>query len=178
MAGRTPDDNSAIRRGQASDSTARRFAFTVLVPIAEFLPAACKYCPVDSKIPLKTIGLRSAFQVLFPSLRGDVGRRIPFKRGFWAGPVQHLLPAFPSPSDLGLIAPIPIELGNGSLYQLDLATQRSWTNAEGEWVSKVEWPRVAIIWNLGLVKPLAIFALRCQLNPARFTTNFVVCLLI
>ena len=30
---------------------------------------------------------------------------------------------------------------------LSVATQRSWKNTEDEWVSKVEWHRVAIIWN-------------------------------
>jgi len=34
---------------------------------------------------------------------------------------------------------------NGSKFTvLSVATQRSWKNAEDEWVSKVEWPRVAI----------------------------------
>jgi len=38
---------------------------------------------------------------------------------------------------------------NGSKFTvLSVATQRSWKNAEDEWVSKVEWHRVAIIWNL------------------------------
>jgi hypothetical protein len=38
---------------------------------------------------------------------------------------------------------------NGSKFTvLSIATQRSWKNAEDEWVSKVEWHRVAIIWNL------------------------------
>jgi single-stranded DNA-binding protein len=37
---------------------------------------------------------------------------------------------------------------NGSRFTvLSVATQRSWKNAEDEWVSKVEWHRVAIIWN-------------------------------
>jgi Single-strand binding protein family len=37
---------------------------------------------------------------------------------------------------------------NGSKFTvLSVATQRSWKNAEDEWVSKVEWHRVAIIWN-------------------------------
>jgi single-stranded DNA-binding protein len=31
---------------------------------------------------------------------------------------------------------------------LSVATRGSWKNAEDEWVSKVEWHRVAIIWNL------------------------------
>jgi single-stranded DNA-binding protein len=40
---------------------------------------------------------------------------------------------------------------NGSKFTvLSVATQRSWKNAEDEWVSKVEWHRVAIIWNLKL----------------------------
>jgi Single-strand binding protein family len=30
---------------------------------------------------------------------------------------------------------------------LSVATQRSWKNAEDEWVSKVEWHRIVIIWN-------------------------------
>jgi single-strand DNA-binding protein len=35
--------------------------------------------------------------------------------------------------------------GNGSKFTvLSIATQRSWKNAEDEWVSKVEWHRVAI----------------------------------
>ena len=35
--------------------------------------------------------------------------------------------------------------GNGSKFTvLSVATQRSWKNAEDEWVSKVEWHRVAI----------------------------------
>jgi single-stranded DNA-binding protein len=38
--------------------------------------------------------------------------------------------------------------GNGSKFTvLSVATQRSWKNAEDEWVSKVEWHRIAIIWN-------------------------------
>ena len=38
---------------------------------------------------------------------------------------------------------------NGSKFTvLAVATQRSWRNAEDEWVSKVEWHRIAIIWNL------------------------------
>jgi single-stranded DNA-binding protein len=38
---------------------------------------------------------------------------------------------------------------NGAKFTvLSVATQRSWKNAEDEWVSKVEWHRVAIIWNL------------------------------
>jgi Single-strand binding protein family len=38
---------------------------------------------------------------------------------------------------------------NGSKFTvLSVATQRSWKNAEDEWVSKVEWHRVAIMWNL------------------------------
>src|SRR5713226_2109408 len=38
---------------------------------------------------------------------------------------------------------------NGSRFTvLSVATQRSWKNAEDEWVSKVEWHRIAIIWNL------------------------------
>jgi len=38
---------------------------------------------------------------------------------------------------------------NGSRFTvLSVATQRSWKNAEDEWVSKVEWHRVAIICNL------------------------------
>ena len=38
---------------------------------------------------------------------------------------------------------------NGSKFTvLSVATQRSWKNTEDEWVSKVEWHRVAIIWNL------------------------------
>jgi hypothetical protein len=37
---------------------------------------------------------------------------------------------------------------NGSKFTvLSVATQRSWKNAEDEWVSKIEWHRVAIIWN-------------------------------
>jgi single-stranded DNA-binding protein len=37
---------------------------------------------------------------------------------------------------------------NGSKFTvLSVATQRSWKNAEDEWVSKVEWHRVAIMWN-------------------------------
>jgi Single-strand binding protein family len=37
---------------------------------------------------------------------------------------------------------------NGSKFTvLSVATQRSWRNDEDEWVSKVEWHRVAIIWN-------------------------------
>jgi len=40
---------------------------------------------------------------------------------------------------------------NGSKFTvLSVATQRSWKNAEDEWVSKVEWHRIAIIWNLNL----------------------------
>ena len=40
---------------------------------------------------------------------------------------------------------------NGSKFTvLSVATQRSRKNAEDEWVSKVEWHRVAIIWNLTL----------------------------
>ncbi|MGB7847816.1 MAG: single-stranded DNA-binding protein [Candidatus Acidiferrum sp.] len=40
---------------------------------------------------------------------------------------------------------------NGSKFTvLSVATQRSWKNAEDEWVSKVEWHRIAIIWNLRL----------------------------
>jgi single-strand DNA-binding protein len=35
--------------------------------------------------------------------------------------------------------------GNGSKFTvLSVATQRSWKNAEDEWVSKVEWHRIAI----------------------------------
>jgi single-stranded DNA-binding protein len=35
---------------------------------------------------------------------------------------------------------------NGSKFTvLSVATQRSWKNAEDEWVSKVEWHRVAIM---------------------------------
>src|SRR6266480_2277907 len=35
--------------------------------------------------------------------------------------------------------------GNGSKFiVLSVATQRSWKNAEDEWVSKVEWHRIAI----------------------------------
>jgi single stranded DNA-binding protein len=35
--------------------------------------------------------------------------------------------------------------GNGSKFTvLSVATQRSWNNAEDEWVSKVEWHRIAI----------------------------------
>ena len=38
--------------------------------------------------------------------------------------------------------------GNGSPFTvLSLATQRSWKNAEDEWVSKTEWHRISIIWN-------------------------------
>jgi len=38
---------------------------------------------------------------------------------------------------------------NGSTFTvLSVATQRSWKNAEDEWVSKVEWHRVCVIWNL------------------------------
>jgi single-stranded DNA-binding protein len=37
---------------------------------------------------------------------------------------------------------------NGSKFTvLSVATQRSWKNAEDEWVSKVEWHRIAVIWN-------------------------------
>lgn len=40
---------------------------------------------------------------------------------------------------------------NGSKFTvLSVATQRSWKNAEDEWVSKVEWHRIAIRWNLRL----------------------------
>ena len=40
---------------------------------------------------------------------------------------------------------------NGSKFTvLSVATQRSWKNSEDEWVSKVEWHRVASIWNLNL----------------------------
>ena len=38
---------------------------------------------------------------------------------------------------------------------LSVVTQRSWKNAEGEWVSKVQWHRIAIIWNLSPRQPLA-----------------------
>jgi Single-strand binding protein family len=37
--------------------------------------------------------------------------------------------------------------GGAKFTVLSVATQRSWKNAEDEWVSKVEWHRVAIIWN-------------------------------
>jgi hypothetical protein len=38
--------------------------------------------------------------------------------------------------------------GNGTKFTvLSVATQRSWKNAEDEWVSKTEWHRVTIIWN-------------------------------
>jgi single-stranded DNA-binding protein len=38
---------------------------------------------------------------------------------------------------------------NGSKFTvLSVATQRSWKNAEDEWVSKVEWHRIAITWNI------------------------------
>jgi hypothetical protein len=38
--------------------------------------------------------------------------------------------------------------GNGSKFTvLSVATQRCWKNAEDEWVSKVEWHRIVIIWN-------------------------------
>jgi single-stranded DNA-binding protein len=37
---------------------------------------------------------------------------------------------------------------NGSKFiVLSVATQRSWKNAEDEWVSKVEWHHIVIIWN-------------------------------
>jgi single-stranded DNA-binding protein len=37
---------------------------------------------------------------------------------------------------------------NGSQFTvLSVATQRSLKKAEDEWVSKVEWHRVAIMWN-------------------------------
>jgi len=37
---------------------------------------------------------------------------------------------------------------NGSKFTvLSIATQRSWKNAEDEWVSKVEWHRICVIWN-------------------------------
>ena len=38
--------------------------------------------------------------------------------------------------------------GNGSKSTvLSVATQRSWKNAEDEWVSKVEWHRIVVICN-------------------------------
>jgi single-stranded DNA-binding protein len=38
---------------------------------------------------------------------------------------------------------------NGSKFTvLSVATQRSWKNAEDEWVSKVGRHRIVIIWNL------------------------------
>jgi len=46
---------------------------------------------------------------------------------------------------------------NGSKFTvLSVATQRSWKNAEDECVSKVEWHRVVVIWNLpGMQYPFA-----------------------
>jgi single-stranded DNA-binding protein len=44
---------------------------------------------------------------------------------------------------------------NGSKFTvLSVATQRSWKNAEDEWVSKVERHRVVVIWNLRSLQSL------------------------
>jgi single-stranded DNA-binding protein len=41
--------------------------------------------------------------------------------------------------------------GNGSKFTLlSIATQRSWKNSDDEWISKTEWHRVVVIWNLKL----------------------------
>jgi single-stranded DNA-binding protein len=46
---------------------------------------------------------------------------------------------------------------NGSKFTvLFVATQRSLKNTEDEWVSKVEWHRVAIMWNQGKRTVLAV----------------------
>jgi single-strand DNA-binding protein len=38
---------------------------------------------------------------------------------------------------------------NGAKFTVfSVATQRSWKNAEDEWVSKTEWHRIAVRWNL------------------------------
>ena len=59
---------------------------------------------------------------------------------------------------------------NGSKFTvLSVAAQRSWKNAEDEWVWKVEWHRVAIIWNLKPVQSYLGLAFRCgevRLRPA------------
>jgi single-stranded DNA-binding protein len=39
---------------------------------------------------------------------------------------------------------------------LFVATQRSLKNTEDEWVSKVEWHRVAVMWNQGKCTVLAV----------------------
>jgi len=50
---------------------------------------------------------------------------------------------------------------NGSKFTfLFVATQRSLKNAGDEWVSKVEWHRVAIMWNQGKRTVLAVLEKR------------------
>jgi len=55
---------------------------------------------------------------------------------------------------------------------LSVATQRSWKNAEDEWVSKVEWHRVAIMWNLMSRQILAQVS-RLSLEVEKFNLMWV-----
>ena len=61
------------------------------------------------------------------------------------------MPYLNSVSIIGFVGADPEQRkvkSNGAKFTvLSVATQRSWKNAEDEWVSKVEWHRVSIIWN-------------------------------
>src|SRR5260370_27707024 len=62
--------------------------------------------------------------------------------------VPFMLPYLNSATIIGFVGADPEQRqarNNGSkLTVLSIATQRSWKNAEDEWVSKVEWHRIAI----------------------------------
>jgi single-stranded DNA-binding protein len=61
------------------------------------------------------------------------------------------MPYLNSVSIIGFVGADPeqrqIKNSGAKFAVLSVATQRSWKNAEDEWVSKIEWHRVSIIWN-------------------------------
>ena|SRR5437879_4600245 len=93
---------------------------------------------------------RSAFGTLHP--RSYKGRRSLWRVGIFCGDLlarRALWPPHVAQSARlhgGCCLSIALGIGaNTAIFSV--ATQRSWKNAEDEWVSKVEWHRVAIIWN-------------------------------
>ncbi len=81
--------------------------------------------------------------------RVDQGSFLPCRGGFTEG--RSALPVHQPVKIIGFVGRDPKQRqarNNGSKFTvLSVATQRSWKNAEEEWVSKVERHRIAIIWN-------------------------------